>query len=222
LPDVTIGEVPREREVAFGPLTIRYDERVLSPRPWTVLQASWAADLLPGLPPGEVLELCCGAGQIGLLAASGADRDLVLVDADPQACAYARSNAEQARAQGLGPRGDVHVRHGRLEEALQADERFALVLADPPWVRTAQVSDHPGDPAAAIDGGADGLDVVRDCLAVIDRHLLPGGASIVQVADEEQVDAVAAYLSENDHDLRRADHRLAEPGALVLLRRRDE
>jgi methylase of polypeptide subunit release factors len=217
---VTIGEAPRTREVAFGPLTIRYDDRVLRPRAWTVQQSSWAAELLPGLPPGDVLELCCGAGQIGLLATSGSDRNLVLVDADPEACAYARENTDRAAAEGLAPRGRVEVRHGLLEAALDAGERFALVLADPPWVPTDQVADHPGDPTAAIDGGADGLFVARDCLDVIDRHLLPEGAAIVQVGDEAQVAAVAAYLSKTGRNLHPAEDRVSEPGALVLLRRR--
>jgi release factor glutamine methyltransferase len=166
-----------------------------------------------------VLELCCGAGQIGLLATSGAERDVVLVDSDPHACAHARANAERAVADGLGPRGRVEVRQGALEEALDPEERFALIIADPPWVPTEQVSDHPGDPRAAIDGGADGMEVVRACLDVIDRHLLPAGAAVVQVGDEDEVAAGAAYLARAGLDLRLAESRLAESGALVLLRR---
>lgn len=208
------------RELRFGPLTIRYDARVLAPRPWTVTQSSWAADLLPELPAGDVLELCCGAGQIGLLAASGAERDLLLVDADAHACMHAQGNAGRASAAGLGPRGRVEVRQGVLEEALRPDERFALVLADPPWVETGQVSEHPDDPVAAIDGGPNGMDVVRACLDVIDRHLLRAGAAIVQVGGQGQVDAMAAYLGQNGHDLVPTGSRLADDGALVLLRRR--
>jgi release factor glutamine methyltransferase len=220
LPDVTTSEAPRTDEVAFGPLTIRYDDRVLRPRPWTVMQSSWAAELLPGLPPGDVLELCCGAGQIGLLATSGTDRRLVLLDANPDACAYARANADTATTQGLSARGSVEVRQGFLEDSLRPDERFALVLADPPYVRSDQVADHPDDPTRAIDGGADGLDVVRACVDVIARHLAPDGASIVQLSDEEQVDAVTAYVDETVPDLQVTDSRLLEPGALALLRRR--
>ena len=54
--------------VEFGGLQITFDSRLLSPRPWTQAQSRWAASLLPNLPPGDVLELCSGAGQIGLLA----------------------------------------------------------------------------------------------------------------------------------------------------------
>ena len=56
------------RTMTFGDLEIAYDDRVLTPRPWTALQSEWAAELLESAPAGPVLELCAGAGQIGLLA----------------------------------------------------------------------------------------------------------------------------------------------------------
>ena len=49
-------------------LEISYDQRVLEPRPWTAAQSRWASSLFRVLPPGPVLELCAGAGHIGLLA----------------------------------------------------------------------------------------------------------------------------------------------------------
>src|SRR3954470_22156804 len=66
--------------MTFGDLPIEYDDRVLEPRAWTALQAEWAADLLEEAPPGPVLELCSGAGHIGLLAVSRQRRRLVCVD----------------------------------------------------------------------------------------------------------------------------------------------
>ena len=54
--------------VQIGALTIAYDASVLEPRPWTARQSEWAADLLSVAPAGRMLELCAGAGQIGLLA----------------------------------------------------------------------------------------------------------------------------------------------------------
>ena len=54
--------------VAFGPITVEADASVLTPRPWTLVQSAWAAELSPGAPAGPILELCCGAGHIGLAA----------------------------------------------------------------------------------------------------------------------------------------------------------
>ena len=200
--------------MTFGHLTIEFDARVLKPRTWTELQSAWAAELLPDLPPGDVLEVCAGAGHIGLLAVAGTSRHLVQVDADETACSFARSNAARAGT-------SVEVRHGSMDEVLRDDERFALVIADPPWVRSDETSAHPDDPLTAIDGGDDGLDVVRLCLGVISGHLMTDGAAVLQVGDVSQAEAVTAYVdAEPDLGLRAVAHRAVDEGALVHLARR--
>lgn len=174
--------------VPFGSLTISYDERVLAPRAWTQTQALWAHDLLSVVPPGPVLELCSGVGHLGLLAVHGTDRRLVCVDVDPVACAYARLNAESAGRAAL-----VDVRTVSLEE-FSSDEVFALVVADPPWVRSELVGCFPADPVLAIDGGADGLDRARDCVRLIERHLHPDGAALLQLGSYAEAEALGAEL----------------------------
>ncbi|WP_377325566.1 methyltransferase [Pimelobacter simplex] len=169
------------RIMAFGPLAIEYDETVLRPRRWTVAQGRWAATLLPALPPGPVLELCAGAGQIGLLAVHGTRRALVAVDASPTACAWARHNAASN-----GLRADV--REASLSDALRPDESFPLVIADPPWVPHDDIGRHPDDPVTAIDGGPDGLDVARQCVELAAAHLAPGGSVLLQLGTNEQAD----------------------------------
>jgi release factor glutamine methyltransferase len=173
---LTAHGVPARRTTPFGHLSIGYDHRVLVPRAWTAEQSRWAASLMPACPAGDVLELCCGAGQIGLLAVALAPRPLVMVDADPVACAHAARNAEDAGLSGL-----VEVRNADLATAVQPRERFAMVIADPPWVPTGGVDRFPEDPRTAIDGGADGLDLARACLRVAGRHTLPGGVVLLQV-----------------------------------------
>lgn len=173
------------RSVRMSGLVIEYDDRVLEPRPWTALQSEWAVELLADAPAGPVLELCTGAGHIGLLVVAATDRRLVAVDLDPTACDFARHNAEGA---GLAHR--VEVRQGRLQEALAPGERFALVLADPPWVPTAEVGRFPVDPTTAIDGGPRGLDLAHDCVATARGCLDPGGSLLLQLGDDAQADAV--------------------------------
>ncbi|MGN6574790.1 MAG: methyltransferase [Nocardioides sp.] len=184
------GAAPTARSVRFGPLDIAYDERVLEPRAWTLHQSEWAAEVLAGAPAGPLLELCSGAGQIGLAAAVLAGRDAVLVDASAVACEFARANAASA---GLAGRTDV--RHAPMTEALAAGERFGLVLADPPYIPSAGTSTFPEDPLSAIDGGGDGLDLARMCLTVTARHLDPGRALLLQLRDEEQADRLTAEAS---------------------------
>lgn len=175
-------ELTGTRFLRFGSLKISYDDRVLLPRPWTELQSLWAAELASAAPKGRILELCAGAGQIGLLAAVLADRDLVAVDLDAAACGFVEHNAREA---GVGDR--VEVRHLDLESACRQDETFPIIIADPPWVPAAQTGRFPADPLTAIDGGPDGLDVARACLTVIDAQLDPRGFALLQLGTTDQV-----------------------------------
>ena len=197
--------------VDFGPLRITYDDRVLAPRQWTIEQSRWAAELAQGAPEGTLLELCCGAGQIGLATISAVRRRLVCVDADPVACEYTRLNADVA---GLG--GLLEIRTGPFEGVLLPDEPFAGVIADPPWVPRAEVGRYPEDPVTAIDGGPDGLELARACVRVAADHLVPGGFVVLQLGTREQVDRIAAEL---DDRLRVEEVREFERGVLARLDR---
>ena len=178
-----------DETVVFDGVTIRFDDRVLRPRAWTAAQSRWAAALLEELPPGRVLELCTGAGQIGLAAVAPTTRHLLAVDADPVAAEFARINAETA---GLTHR--VEVRAAPMTEALRPDEEFVLVIADPPWVRAGDTDRYPGDPLVAIDGGPDGLTVARMCLSIIGAHLTPRGVALLQLGSVRQAEALQPEL----------------------------
>lgn len=205
-----------EQRCRFGPLDIAYDRRVLVPRPWTLEQSRWAAELAAEAAPGPLLELCAGVGHIGLAAAILAGRDLVQVELDPVAAAYAVANAERA---GWGDRVQVRVR--RLLGAAGPDERFALVIADPPYLRTGDVGRFPEDPRLAVDGGADGLDVVRDCLDVAAGHLVGDGGLVLQVAGPGQADEVEVLAGAGRWALVPAGRRVVDDDrAILLLRRR--
>jgi release factor glutamine methyltransferase len=184
---VTLAQV---KSMNFEKLTIQYDDRVLAPREWTALQSNWAAELLQTLPPGPVLELCSGVGHIGLLAVAQQPRDLVQVDLSETACEYARANAAAAALP-----SEVEVRHGGMDDVLDPAERFALIIADPPWLTTDRTPDFPEDPLFAVDGGSDGLAVARTCLRVIADHLDEGGSALLQLGSTEQVRALDEQLT---------------------------
>jgi release factor glutamine methyltransferase len=184
-------DAPSRRTVLLDGLTFAFDDRVLEPRAWTLLQSRWAAELAADAPPGPLLELFAGVGHIGLVASRACGRPLVQVDANPAACELARVNADAA-----GPGPAVEVRCARVEEALGPDERFPIVLADPPYLPTAEVGDFPGDPVIAVDGGVDGLDLARACLAVVATALAPGGRALLQLRGAAQVEALRPHLPE--------------------------
>ncbi len=202
---------PRD-EIEFGGLRISFDDRVLRPRPWTIAQSQWASDIAGAAPDGRVLELFAGVGHIGLAAVAGGDRDLVMVDLNPAAVELARHNIDRA---GLASR--VTVRHGRIDEVLADDERFAVVVADPPWVPSAGIGEFPDDPSIAIDGGDDGLDLARTCCDIVARHLEPGGTAILQVGTADQVRALDEHLRTTASGLRTGEMRVFDRGVLVEL-----
>jgi release factor glutamine methyltransferase len=176
--------------VDFGGLRISFDDRVLRPRTWTEHQSRWAAELLPHVPSGDVLELCSGAGQIGLLAVAGSARRLVCVDLNPAAAELTHHNAREA---GMDDR--VEMRLGRIDEVLAPGESFPMIIADPPWVRRAETDRFPEDPLVAIDGGDDGLSVARECLAAVEEHLAPGGVALFQLGPGGQAEALATLAT---------------------------
>lgn len=203
------------QSIRFGELTISYDHRVLEPRPWTAAQSRWVSELLPEAPDGPVLEVCAGAGHIGLLALRPHKRELVLVDLDEAACGFARANADTA---GMGHR--VSVRCGRMDEVVANGEWYAAIIADPPWVSTAEVGRFPDDPRQAIDGGVTGMDLVWASLDVITRHLDDGGFAVLQVGPGSQADLVEAHLRRHrELNLRYESRQVHERGVLLQLRR---
>ncbi|MGH1565413.1 RsmD family RNA methyltransferase [Mumia sp. DW29H23] len=199
--------------IPFGHLTIAYDSSVLTPRPWTVRQAELAVEAAERSPQGPVLELFSGAGQIGLLAASQMRRPLVQVDVNPDACAFARANAQAAELE-----VDVDVRCGAPETVLGEDEQFAVIIADPPWVPSDDIHRFPDDPPLAIDGGADGLELVRHSLDLVRRHLVVGGHAVVQVGPDGQADVLADAVQTVPGLVRVAEERF-DRGSLVVIRR---
>jgi len=198
--------------IEFGTLRIRYDDRVLRPRPWTAAQSDWGAELLRTAPEGPVLELCCGAGQIGLLTIAQEPRPLVCVDLNPAACELTRHNAADAGVAEL-----VEVREGAIDDVLRPEERFALVIADPPWVRRAETGTFPEDPLLAIDGGDDGLEVAWHCVAAASEHLVDGGSALLQLGTVAQARQVGDGLA--SYDLRLAEVREHDGGVVARLRR---
>ncbi|GAA1151200.1 methyltransferase [Nesterenkonia lutea] len=203
------------KQLTFRGLAISFDDRVLEPRPWTEAQSAWAAELLIEAPPGPVLELCAGVGHIGLGAMRDSDRRLVMVDVNPVAEQFAQENAA---ANGLG--SEVEFRLSRIDTALAAEERFSLIVADPPWVRSAETSMFPEDPILAIDGGDDGLVLARTCVDLMDRHLSAGGSGLLQLGNTAQAETIAGYAAEAlSGSVRVVETRVFERGVLVRMTR---
>jgi release factor glutamine methyltransferase len=128
-------------------------------------------------------------GHIGLAAAIWSGRDLVQVEQEQVAAQFAARNATAA-----GRAGRTDVRLGRMQDVLGADELFPVVIADPPYLQTVEVGEWPDDPVGAIDGGVDGLDLVRVCVRLGAEHLAYGGHLVLQVGGPDQAMQVEREL----------------------------
>lgn len=210
---------PTDPTTLIDGLELRWDGRVMAPRPWTRLQARWAAELHPLLPAGPLLELCCGVGHIGLLTVRGTGRPGVLVDADAVACEFARRNAWGADL-AASTRVVRHRVDGRPIPGVPTD--VPLVLADPPYLPSSEVAQDE-DPDRSVDGGDDGLELVELVLRTAAAHLSVDGACLLQVRGARQAHSVAGRLSTewSDIGLVGTDVRsIDERRAIQCLRRR--
>ena len=178
-----------ERRCRIGPLTIRWDPRVLEPRPWSFEQSRWAVEVARDAGPGPLVELCSGAGHIGLAAALLSGRRLVQVDASAAACELARLNAAAA-----GLAGSTEVVCGDLATAA-LPSGVPIVIADPPYLPSSEVDAFPDDPVLAVDGGDDGLELIRACVRTAERILAPSGTLLLQVWGEAQAQEVEREVS---------------------------
>lgn len=170
------------RAKASDSLLNEYDGALLIEAGATVGDASVLGESTDGS-EGErqllVADICTGSGCIACsIAYEHPQTRVIATDIDDTACVLACDNVAA-----LDLLDRVEVRQGDLGEALPSDlmGTFDLIVSNPPYVPTVvmeglspEVMDY--EPALALDGGADGLDVFRRLLDVCDEALVPGGA----------------------------------------------
>jgi release factor glutamine methyltransferase len=178
----------------FDGLRIAVDPGVFVPRRRTELLVRQAVGRCR--PGGVVVDVCCGSGAVGLAVASGLDGrvELHATDLDPVAVACARRN--------LAPIG-ARVYEGDLDEPLP--DRLAgpvdVMVANVPYVPGNEIALMPPEarlhePSIALDGGPDGLVVLRRLAARAPYWLAPGGHLLVET-NERQAEAAAEAAAQS-------------------------
>jgi hypothetical protein len=196
--------------VRFDHLDIRWDRRVPEPERWTAETSHLAAAVDPECPPGPILELCDGVGQVGLLTASLTGRDLVQIEGNPLAASYAQQNAEAAAVA-------CDVRAAALEDALERDERFAMAIVETP--RTG--SDRETPPEDPVHVAPDGTQAISSRLGIALSHLTPEGWCVVQVSTHDEAHRTGEIVVESTATT--GIHRVVDevrdcrPGGLLVL-----
>jgi ribosomal protein L3 glutamine methyltransferase len=181
------------REAWLGDLRFYVDERVIIPR-------SHIAELLPdGLAAfvgdagnvHEALDLCTGSGCLAiLLAHSYPEADVDAVDISADALAVAQRNVSEY---GLADR--INLVRSDLFANLP-EKSYDLIICNPPYVLATAMESLPPEyrrePAVALAGGEDGMDLVRTIVREAPRFLAPEGVLVLEVG-HNRVQAEAAF-----------------------------
>ncbi len=163
----------------------------LIPRPDTeILTEEALRDYHDG---SRFLDLCTGTGCIitSLIALTN-DCYGVGTDISEAALKLAGKNADTILAD---KRDRLEFRQGNLYEALDAGEKFDVIVSNPPYIRTSdieglmpEVKDH--DPYIALDGGEDGLIFYRRIIEGAKEHLVKGGDLLLEIGCDQAEDVM--------------------------------
>jgi release factor glutamine methyltransferase len=161
------------------------DHRALIPRPETEFLVDWlirevAASRLPR--PTAVLDMATGSGCIGLtLASAWKHARAQLTDLSEDALDLARLNASRL--------GLDHVQLTRSDLFEKVTASFDLIVTNLPYIPSAEIPalsrEVRSDPVAALDGGPDGMDLIRRFLREAPAHLFPGGMVALEVGHDQ-------------------------------------
>lgn len=171
----------------FFSLPFRVTRDVLIPRPDTeTLVVAIIEELKQKTGSPRLLDLCTGSGCIAIAAAKNLPAlKVIATDLSPAALEIARGNAAK-----LGVAERMAFAQGDLFAALKAGEQFDVIASNPPYIPTADIAtldpdvrDH--EPRSALDGGKDGLDLIRRLLDAAGDWLAPGGLMLIEFTPEQ-------------------------------------
>ena len=192
----------------FHGVAFAVDARALIPRPETEVLVDLALGAIgdrlaraprpAGTPPLAVADVGTGCGAIAVALAVALRRrgmlgevEIVASDVSDEAADLGRENAV---AQGVGDRvgvagADLLPPAGRPAGLLVVPARFDVVCANLPYIPSSILPELPVaasfEPRAALDGGPDGLDVIRRLLAVLPERVAAAGVALLEIGDEQ-------------------------------------
>lgn len=183
-------------EQEFWSLDFKVNQNVLIPRPETefLLEKVLLQVKNRAIPRGRVIDLCCGSGAISVVLALELACSVEAVDISSGALQVARDNCRRH-----GVDNQVRLIRSDLTSCFQSRRDVTLVVSNPPYVsrRAIQHELEPEvaqfEPTLALDGGEDGLDLIRRIRVDLPRILQPGGAVLMEIGFD-QGDAVKSLF----------------------------
>lgn len=180
-------------ESDFGGLILRSDPRALAPRPETEELAQYCANLFERGANPDILDLCTGSGCIALyLAAKFPRARVTAADISQEALQLAAENARLTKLQDR-----VQFLQSDLFENISGT--FDLIVSNPPYIPSKEIASLSAEvqhePKLALDGGADGLDMIRQIISVAADYLNPQGTLALEIGMGEAAAVCALFDS---------------------------
>ncbi|MFH1995518.1 MAG: peptide chain release factor N(5)-glutamine methyltransferase [Candidatus Omnitrophota bacterium] len=200
----TLPEQYRTRTSYFYQSELFVDERVLIPRAETELLVEVAVDIARRKGAGSqgvrlaALDLCTGSGNIAISLTKSVILDTIIAcDVSNEALSVARINAAR---HGVSDK----VRYVRSDLFERIEGVFDIITANPPYVASAELATLPeevlAEPRIALDGGFDGLDVIRRILVSAPAFLRSGGYLVMEMGyDQSSKVATLVDMTERLH-----------------------
>ncbi|MDR1930516.1 MAG: peptide chain release factor N(5)-glutamine methyltransferase [Treponema sp.] len=175
---------------------------VLVPRPDTEILVERALEELASMEgPLRVLDLCTGSGAVAVaLKHERPGMDLWGSDISEKALALARTNADRLlskilQSKGVNPR--INFVLGDLFAPFKAADPFSLIVSNPPYVRSGDIPrldiEVRLEPRIALDGGDDGLALIRRIIGEAPYYLERGGSLLLE-AESRQMGQIGELL----------------------------
>jgi len=175
---------------SFYFLDLYINEDVLIPRPETENLVDII--LKSGIKPSSIMEIGTGSGAISIALSKNLPKDLkskfLSIDISPKALKIAKQNAK------LNNVNNITFKEVGIKD-LKNNELFDLIVSNPPYINTKQIrylekSVKQHEPHIALDGGKDGLDIVRDILNFSKSHLSKDGVIYLEINSKRQYESI--------------------------------
>ncbi len=179
----------------FFSLGFRVTRDVLIPRPDTETLVMEVLDGVKGIPTPKVLDLCTGSGCIAVAVAKNAKTSLVTAtDISSAAIEIARENVARHHVT-----SQVDVIESDLFAGIPGDSKYDVIASNPPYIPSAEISQLDAEvsrhePRLALDGGADGLTILKQIIDQAPGYAVPNGLLLLEFTPE-QAEALLAIVA---------------------------